>query len=119
MDSDLDILRYISIMSMTKYGYPVFDIISDNTCQKDIDELPDYIKQHLDLKNNYYLYLPNPPYGIDKILIKITKGSVKYTEIALKFSSINFLISFLKSLGSQKLFLNFTTTFEFKFKNLF
>ena len=31
MDSEIDILRYISIMSMTKYGYPIFNIISDNT----------------------------------------------------------------------------------------
>jgi len=90
MDNDIDNLRYISIMSMTKYGYPIFNIISENTCQRDIDNLPDYIKQQLDLKNNYYLYLPNPPYGINKILIKITKESVQYIDILT--DTINYIV---------------------------
>ena len=90
MDNNLDNLRYISIMSMTKYGYPIFNIISENTCQRDIDNLPDYIKQQLDLKNNYYLYLPNPPYGINKILIKITKESVQYIDILT--DTINYIV---------------------------
>lgn len=90
MDNDIDILRYISIMTMTKYGYPLFDIISDNTCQKEIDDLPEYIKQYINLKNNYYLYLSKPPYRMNKILIKITKESIKYTDILS--NTINYII---------------------------
>ena len=90
MDSNIDILRYISILSMTKHGYPIFDIISDNTCKRDIDNLPNYLKQSLDLKNNYYLLLLNPPFGLNKILIKITKESVKYTDILT--DTINYIV---------------------------
>lgn len=93
MDSDIDILRCISIMSMTKYGYPTFIIISDSSYQKDIDNLPTYIKHQLDLTNNYYLYLSNPPYGLNKILIKITKESVKYTGIIT--DTINYIVDLI------------------------
>lgn len=102
MDSNIDILRYISITSMTKYGYPVFDIISDNTCQKYIDDLPEYIKQHLDLKNNYYLYLSDPPYGLNKILIKITKESVKYSGILT--DTINYIVDHINKKQNKTVF---------------
>jgi len=102
MNSEIDILRYISIMSMTKYGYPVFNIIYDNTCQKDIDNLPDYIKRYLDIKNNYYLYLPNPPYGLNKILIKITKESIKYTDILT--DTINYIVDQINKKQNNSLY---------------
>ena len=77
-------------MFMAKYGYPIFNIISENTYQRDIDNLHDYIKQQLDLKNNYYLYLQNPPYCIHKILIKITKESIQYIDILT--DTINYIV---------------------------